>query len=202
MPVQPRPPSPPPGARAARPRLDLAVRRPRTGPPDLAGPVIRPGLPGQLRGGRRPADQLDEPEDQQQDDDQHDDKHRGGLADEDEYQGEQRYRADPQHPAVQVSPVADRAGRHPPAFAEVPDPLQPRLNPRAGPDRGVRWPAEVSRDGHHQSQHQQGGGGINCQLFAGVKPDPEPKSGDIVTVKGRCTGFLMDVNLVDCVVRK
>jgi len=49
---------------------------------------------------------------------------------------------------------------------------------------------------------QQGGGGINCQLFAGVKPDPEPKSGDIVTVKGRCTGFLMDVNLVDCVLRK
>jgi len=50
---------------------------------------------------------------------------------------------------------------------------------------------------------QQGaGGGINCQLFAGVKPDPEPKSGDIVTIKGRCTGYLMDVNLVDCVLRK
>jgi hypothetical protein len=52
------------------------------------------------------------------------------------------------------------------------------------------------------SQQGSGGGGINCQLFAGVKPDPEPKSGDIVTVKGRCTGFLMDVNLVDCVLRK
>lgn len=49
---------------------------------------------------------------------------------------------------------------------------------------------------------QGGGGGINCQLFAGIKPDPEPKSGDIVTVKGRCTGYLMDVNLVDCVMRK
>lgn len=49
---------------------------------------------------------------------------------------------------------------------------------------------------------QQGGGGINCQLFAGVKADPEPKPGDIVTVKGRCTGYLMDVNLVDCVQRK
>ena len=46
------------------------------------------------------------------------------------------------------------------------------------------------------------GGGINCQLFAGIKSDPEPKSGDIVTVKGRCTGYLMDVNLVDCVMRK
>jgi hypothetical protein len=52
------------------------------------------------------------------------------------------------------------------------------------------------------SQQAGAGGGINCQLFAGVKPDPEPKSGDIVTVKGRCTGFLMDVNLVDCVLRK
>jgi len=49
---------------------------------------------------------------------------------------------------------------------------------------------------------QAGGGGINCQLFAGTKPDPEPKSGDVVTVKGRCTGFLMDVNLADCVLRK
>lgn len=46
---------------------------------------------------------------------------------------------------------------------------------------------------------QPGGGGINCQLFAGTKVDPEPKPGDAVTVKGRCTGFLMDVNLVDCV---
>jgi hypothetical protein len=49
---------------------------------------------------------------------------------------------------------------------------------------------------------QPGGGGINCQLFAGTKVDPEPKSGDAVTVKGRCTGFLMDVNLADCVLRK
>jgi tRNA_anti-like len=49
---------------------------------------------------------------------------------------------------------------------------------------------------------QGAAGGINCQLFAGSKPDQEPKSGDVVTVKGRCTGFLMDVNLVDCVLRK
>lgn len=47
---------------------------------------------------------------------------------------------------------------------------------------------------------QPGGGGINCQLFAGTKVDPEPKPGDAVTIKGRCTGFLItDVNLVDCV---
>lgn len=49
---------------------------------------------------------------------------------------------------------------------------------------------------------QPGGGGINCQLFAGTKVDPEPHPGDAVTVKGRCTGFLMDVNLADCVPEK
>jgi hypothetical protein len=49
---------------------------------------------------------------------------------------------------------------------------------------------------------QPGGGGINCQLFAGIKIDSKPKAGDAVTIKGRCTGFLMDVNLVDCVLRK
>ncbi|HXB07895.1 MAG TPA: hypothetical protein VNW04_12275 [Puia sp.] len=46
---------------------------------------------------------------------------------------------------------------------------------------------------------QPGGGGINCQIFAGTTVNPEPKTGDQVTVKGRCTGFLMDVNLADCV---
>lgn len=46
---------------------------------------------------------------------------------------------------------------------------------------------------------QPGGGGINCQLFAGTRVDPEPTPGAAVTVKGRCTGFLMDVNLADCV---
>ena len=47
------------------------------------------------------------------------------------------------------------------------------------------------------------GGGINCQLFPGAKlPDPRPKPGEVVTIKGRCTGFLMDVNLADCVVTK
>ncbi|GGA99964.1 OB-fold protein [Puia dinghuensis] len=49
---------------------------------------------------------------------------------------------------------------------------------------------------------QPGGGGINCQLFPGTKVDPEPKTGEKVTVKGRCTGFLMDVNLADCVPEK
>lgn len=46
---------------------------------------------------------------------------------------------------------------------------------------------------------QQGGGGINCELFPGARTGTPPKTGDLVTVKGRCTGFLMDVNLADCV---
>jgi hypothetical protein len=65
--------------------------------------------------------------------------------------------------------------------------------------------SEIQHSGNSQIwilSPQPGGGGINCQLFAGIKPDPEPKSGDFVTVKGRCTGFLMDVNLADCVLRK
>jgi hypothetical protein len=46
-------------------------------------------------------------------------------------------------------------------------------------------------------------GGVNCQLFPGEKiPEPHPKPGDQVTVKGRCSGFLMDVNLSDCIVIK
>lgn len=50
---------------------------------------------------------------------------------------------------------------------------------------------------------QPGGGGINCQLFPGaVTSGDEPKVGDAVSVKGRCTGFLMDVNMADCVKSK
>ena len=65
--------------------------------------------------------------------------------------------------------------------------------------------AEIQHSGNSEIwilSPQPGGGGINCQLFAGTKVDPEPKSGDVVMVKGRCTGFLMDVNLADCVLRK
>ena len=65
--------------------------------------------------------------------------------------------------------------------------------------------AEIQHSGNSEIwilSPQPGGGGINCQLFAGTKIGPEPKNGDAVTVKGRCTGFLMDVNLADCVLRK
>ena len=47
------------------------------------------------------------------------------------------------------------------------------------------------------------GGGVNCQLFPGAKtPDHHLQPGDKVSLKGRCTGFLMDVNLADCVIQK
>ena len=42
---------------------------------------------------------------------------------------------------------------------------------------------------------------INCSfLVTGDKKWSLPGKGSAVTVKGRCTGFLADVNLVDCVV--
>ena len=41
-------------------------------------------------------------------------------------------------------------------------------------------------------------GGISCSLAK--VPKEMPKSGETVKVKGRCTGFLMDVNLVDAII--
>jgi len=48
-----------------------------------------------------------------------------------------------------------------------------------------------------------GPGGINCNV-ASAKGDRAglPKKGEVIMVKGRCSGFLMDVNLVDCVIEK
>lgn len=63
--------------------------------------------------------------------------------------------------------------------------------------------AEIQRSGKSEiwilAAEAGAAGGINCQLFAGTTVDHEPKPGDAVTLKGRCTGFLMDVNLTDCV---
>lgn len=41
-------------------------------------------------------------------------------------------------------------------------------------------------------------GGINCS-FLKTDLDKKINKGDTVTIKGKCTGFLMDVNFVDCV---
>ena len=44
------------------------------------------------------------------------------------------------------------------------------------------------------------GGGINCSFGPGSLDQLKNiHAGDSVSCKGRCTGFLMDVNLSDCV---
>ena len=44
-------------------------------------------------------------------------------------------------------------------------------------------------------------GGVNCSfLKKDLNPGFRYNKGDSITIKGKCTGFLMDVNLVDCVV--
>lgn len=49
---------------------------------------------------------------------------------------------------------------------------------------------------------QKTGGGISCQLFAqNNNPFTVPKKGDTIIIKGKCAGFLMDVSLVDCVIK-
>jgi hypothetical protein len=45
------------------------------------------------------------------------------------------------------------------------------------------------------------GGGINCSLAPG-QTLPKTDTNAVVTVKGRCTGYLMDVNLVDCIIEQ
>jgi len=46
-------------------------------------------------------------------------------------------------------------------------------------------------------------GGINCSMARGESNKmPEPEKGAKITIKGRCTGFLMDVNMVDCVIEQ
>ena len=41
-------------------------------------------------------------------------------------------------------------------------------------------------------------GGISCNLFTAT--NTYVKEGETITIKGRCTGFLMDVALTDCVI--
>jgi hypothetical protein len=47
---------------------------------------------------------------------------------------------------------------------------------------------------------KQSGGGVNCQMALSENINKSTiEKGNIVSIKGRCTGFLMDVNMVDCV---
>jgi hypothetical protein len=46
-------------------------------------------------------------------------------------------------------------------------------------------------------------GGVNCSVLKGdLSTGNRLNKGDSVTIKGKCTGFLMDVNLVDCIIIK
>ena len=46
-----------------------------------------------------------------------------------------------------------------------------------------------------------GMGGINCSI-AEKNPSGNIHKNEMMTIKGRCTGFLLDVSLVDCVIEK
>jgi tRNA_anti-like len=47
-----------------------------------------------------------------------------------------------------------------------------------------------------------GQGGVNCSFSRKELGSMEQfKKGDTVIIKGKCTGFLMDVNMVDCVIK-
>jgi hypothetical protein len=46
-------------------------------------------------------------------------------------------------------------------------------------------------------------GGVNCSVLKKDLPENyKLNKGDSIMVKGKCTGFLMDVNLVDCIIKK
>ena len=46
-----------------------------------------------------------------------------------------------------------------------------------------------------------GAGGVNCSLLRQDLPAGRKFNiGERIIIKGRCTGFLMDVNLVDCII--
>jgi hypothetical protein len=65
--------------------------------------------------------------------------------------------------------------------------------------------SSVIESGNYISLNLKGSadGGVNCSI---LKKDLDPGNkfytGDSITIKGKCTGFLMDVNLVDCVIKK
>lgn len=46
-------------------------------------------------------------------------------------------------------------------------------------------------------------GGINCSMQKkDLNTVTKPMPGDTITMKGKCSGFLSDVNLVDCIIIK
>ena len=45
-------------------------------------------------------------------------------------------------------------------------------------------------------------GGVSCSFTNTTQEEAWPSAGEQVNIKGRCSGFLMDVNLVDAVLKK
>ncbi len=46
-------------------------------------------------------------------------------------------------------------------------------------------------------------GGVNCSIIKSKKDQQiVPQKGSLIKVKGRCIGFIMDVNIVDAIVEK
>jgi hypothetical protein len=65
--------------------------------------------------------------------------------------------------------------------------------------------SSVSEAGKYISVNLAGtsDGAVNCSILKkDLGPNDKFNKGDSITIKGKCTGFLMDVNLVDCVVKK
>jgi len=65
--------------------------------------------------------------------------------------------------------------------------------------------SSVTEAGNYISLNLAAGadGGVNCSVLKKDMPEGDKlNKGDAITVKGKCTGFLMDVNLVDCVIKK
>jgi hypothetical protein len=65
--------------------------------------------------------------------------------------------------------------------------------------------SSISESGNYVSINLEAtaDGGVNCSISKkDLSPDDKFNKGDSLTIKGKCTGFLMDVNLVDCVVKK
>jgi hypothetical protein len=65
--------------------------------------------------------------------------------------------------------------------------------------------ADIEHGGKSVSVQLEGnptGGGINCSLSSGEHETELPAKGSTVSIKGKCSGLLMDVNMVDCVIVK
>lgn len=59
---------------------------------------------------------------------------------------------------------------------------------------------DVQKNGKDVSVLLSGGGsegGVNCTITTDI---PSPRIGSLIHVKGRCTGFLMDVSIIDATI--